>query len=64
MLLALKVCSRVINRRERDRSQVSGGKSERVSRAQLLLNRVLVLCSDRFKVRWVHDGSIGSGLNQ
>ena len=45
-------------------SQVSDGKSERVLRARLLLNCVLVLCSGRFEVRWVHDGSIGSGLNR
>ena len=45
-------------------SQVSSGKSERVPRAQLLLSRVLVLCFGRFEVRWVRDGSIGSGLNQ
>ena len=52
------------NGRERDRSQVSGGKSERVLRARLLLSRVLVLCSGRFEVRWVRNGSIGSGLNR
>ena len=41
----------VTNRRERDESQVSGGKNERVPRVRLLLGRVLVLCSDRFEVR-------------
>ena len=45
-------------------SQVSGGKNERVPRAQLLLGRVLVLCSDRFEVRWVRDSSIESGLDR
>ena len=35
-------------------SQVSGGKSEQVPRARLLLSRMLELCSDWFGVRWVH----------
>ena len=35
----------VTNGRERDMSQVSGGKSERVPRAWLLLSRVFVSCS-------------------
>ena len=51
----------VTNGRERDRSQVSSGKKEWVLRAQLLLGHVLVLCSNWFEVRWVHDGSIRSG---
>ena len=50
--------------RERDRSQVSGGKSEQVPGDRLLLSRVFVLCSSRFEVRWVRDGSIGSVLNR
>ena len=54
----------VINERKRDRSQVSGGKSEWVPRARLLLGHVLVLCSGRFEVRWVHGGSIGSSLDR
>ena len=45
-------------------SQVSDGRSEQMLRARLLLSRVLVLCSDRFKVRWVCDGSIRSGLDR
>ena len=45
-------------------SHVSGGKNERVPRARLLLSHVLVLCSDRLEVRWVHDGLIRSGLDR
>ena len=29
-----------------------------------LLPGCLLVCSDRFGVRWVRDGSIGSGLNR
>ena len=47
-----------MNGRERDRSQVSGERSEQVSRARLLLGYVLV-CSDWFEVRWIQVPFIG-----
>ena len=48
----------VTNGRERYRSQVSGGRSERVPRTRSLLGYVLV-CSDRFGVRWVRVPFMG-----
>ena len=59
-----KFIVKVTNGRERERSQVSNGKVKWVLRAWLLLSLALVLCSDWFEVRWIRDGSIGSGLNR
>ena len=47
LLAPKKVRSRGTNGRERDRSQVSDGKVERMPRAQLLLGRVLCVKSIR-----------------